>query len=93
MKDSIADKIAEEAGNQMRALDARGGVVAQLDAAALLGLVGAAQLALRHPGFSGKPSASYVKAWIVGIADQLRGEYPALAHIIDLGFNPKFDPK
>lgn len=66
-------------------------IVLQLDIATLLGVVGALQLALRHPQFAQRPSALQVRALIMDLEKQIPAEFPAIKKIINLGFHPRFD--
>jgi len=62
-----------------------------LDIQTLMCLVGALQLALRHPGNTG-PSSQVVRQVIDAIIDRLEVHgYRAVAHLMRLGYNPEHD--
>jgi len=62
-----------------------------LDLQTLLCLVGALQLALRHPGNNGQ-SSQVVKDVVDAIIDRLEGhQFTAIAELMRLGFNPEHD--
>lgn len=55
----------------------------------LMYLIGALQLALRHPAFPGR-YARFIREFIQQLKANL-AQYPAICAVIDLGFNPAFD--
>ncbi|MCI0391872.1 MAG: hypothetical protein MOB07_24280 [Acidobacteria bacterium] len=67
-----------------------GHMVVPLDFTALPAVIGALQLALRHPEFAPRPSAQIVRRAIRNIQDGLKEE-PVLVALIEMGFNPHYD--
>ncbi|MDE2101104.1 MAG: hypothetical protein KGL39_27905 [Patescibacteria group bacterium] len=66
-------------------------IVADMDITTLLAMTGALQLALRHPGFSARPSATAVRDLVLQFIEQIPADYPAIRELMRLGFHPRFD--
>lgn len=62
-----------------------------IDITTCLGMIGALQLALRHPGFQKRPSADVVRKLVFAFIRQIPPDYPALKKLMELGFHQRFD--
>lgn len=66
-------------------------IILELDLNAAFTIVGALQLALRHPQFTKMQSAAAVRAFVLEVRNQIPAEFQALRESIWLGFHPRFD--
>lgn len=65
-------------------------ITMDLDIATLLSIVGALQLAMRHPGFKGH-AQSHAYQFVKSIEVAIPEDFPAIKETIGLGFNRDFD--
>ncbi len=66
-------------------------IVWEMDVRGAMNMIGALQLAMRHREFQKSEAAAFVRHYVVNFRDQVAPNYPALARLIDLGFEPRFD--
>lgn len=67
-------------------------IVLHMDLSTTLCMVGALQLALRHPKYGTMSGANQVRDLVLAIRDQVPAdEFPAIREMISLGFHPRFD--
>lgn len=66
-------------------------VTLQLDEHSCLSLVGALQLALRHPKFQTRPTSKWIRGLVDDLIAKIPNERQKLKKIAELGFNQNFD--
>lgn len=65
-------------------------IAVEMSPAQSLVVVGALQLALRHPSFP-RSSNEIVVSFVRGIQNGMKEREPLLAHVIEIGFDPGYD--
>lgn len=63
----------------------------KVDIGMAMQVVEALQLALRHPGFSKRHSATAVRTFVLEFRNSLPPEYKALRELVRLGNDPRMD--
>lgn len=66
-------------------------IILQLDITSAMVFCGALQLALRHPGFAGRPSAKACQQIVDQLALSIPEQFEGLKELIRLGGDPYFD--
>lgn len=66
-------------------------VPVHFDMTSLIAIVGALQLAMRHPQFKKRPSAAVIRKIISTLITGIPEEMPATRELARLGDNPKLD--
>jgi hypothetical protein len=75
-----------------RLAEAHDRIVMEIPTIKIFQIVGAIQLALRHPDFPSS-SAETCMEFLRQLQSQLAGDYPVLAQLIEQGFDPAYDTK
>lgn len=84
------ERLLEHAEMAMRRLQIRP-VVIEMDITTAVGMIGALQLALRHPGFRNRPTARAVRGTLDQLIDALSEGDAEFREFLKLGNNPAFD--
>lgn len=66
-------------------------IIIEADIGQVVGLIGMAQLALRHPLAKTTPTAKTVEKFVASLIEQIDPEHGELWTVLNRGFNPNFD--